>query len=258
MRRYTARARRLTNRVVSAGLAALLFVAIVPCPARAQDASGAASQHGLAVSFLSDVGHDYRNFFSVETAWWLGSGGAAAAGVHQADQSIADWAQSNSLAMPGGDLYGSQLVQIPVAIVWWWAGSAAGSTRQADAGRDLLRSQLLVAGWTYGIKVAADRTRPNGERWSFPSGHASTSFAVASVLQDHFGWKAGVPAFAAAAYTGVTRIGDNWHWTSDVVFGAALGIAAGRTVTFHLRDTKVTLSPVPVPGGVGVTLTALR
>jgi hypothetical protein len=253
---------------------ALLLVVIVPRPARGQaeaaarladalpaptgESGEAASQHGLAVSFLSDVVHDYRNFFSVETAWWLGGGGAAAGGVHQADQTIADWVQSNVPSMPGSELFGSQLVQIPVAIVWWWAGSAAGSAKQADTGRDLLRAQVLVAGWTYGIKVAAHRTRPNGEPWSFPSGHASTSFALASVLQDHFGWKVGLPAFAAAAYTGASRVADNWHWTSDVVFGAALGIAAGRTVTLHLRDTKVTLSPLPVPGGIGVTVTALR
>ncbi len=72
------------------------------------------------------------------------------------------------------------------------------------------------------------------------------------VLQEHFGWKVGLPAFAAAAYTGTSRVADNQHWASDVVFGAALGMASGRTVTIHMRNTRVALSPVTDPGGIGV------
>jgi len=260
---------------MSTGLAVLLALVLHPQPARAQserfaalptdDVSGLLSQGaapaagpGAAGKFLRDIGGDYKNSLSLETLWWLGGGGAAAAGAHQADQSIANWVQSHSPSMPGGDLYGSQIVQIPVALAWWWAGSAAGSAKQADVGRDLLRAQLLVAGWTYGIKYATGRTRPNGDPWSFPSGHASTSFAIAMVLQEQLGWKAGLPAFAAAAYTGASRVTGNWHWTSDVVFGAALGMASGRTVTLHMRDTKVSVAPLPVPGGAGVLLTATR
>ena len=174
--------------------------------------------------------------------------------MHQADQEIADWVSTNSPSMPGGSIYGSQIYQIPAAIAWWIIGSAAGSERQAAVGRDLLRVQLSVVSWTYAIKFIADRTRPNGDPRGFPSGHASTSFATATVLQEHFGWKAGVPAFVAAAYTATSRIADNQHWASDVVFGAAVGIACGRTVTIHVRNTRTTLSAVPIPGGIGVAV----
>ena len=98
---------------------------------------------------------------------------------------------------------------------------------------------------------------PTAIRDSFPSGHASTSFATAMVLQEHFGWKAGVPAFAVAAYTAVSRVAANQHWASDVVFGAAVGLASGRTVTIQLRETRVTVAPLAVPGGGGVLVTAL-
>jgi membrane-associated phospholipid phosphatase len=226
-------------------------------PVSAPD-SATKSDPGLVSGFLRDVGTDYKNYFSAETAWWLGAGGGAAWAVHAADQSIADSVQANPPSLPGGSLYGSQLVQIPVAIGWWIAGSAAGSSTQAAVGRDLLRAQVSVASWTYAIKFAADRTRPNGDPRGFPSGHASTSFAIATVLQEHFGWKAGIPAFVAAAYTGVSRVADNQHWASDVVFGAALGVASGRTVTIHLRHTKVSAAPALMPGGLGVTLTAVR
>jgi hypothetical protein len=226
-----------------------------PPPAAAgQDAP----EHGIASRFLRDVGGDYKHFFSKETALWLGVGGGAALGVHQADQPIADYFQSNPTSLPGGNLYGSQLLQVPAAIAWWIAGSAAGSQSQAEAGRDLLRAQIAVFSWTYGIKFAVGRTRPNGDPRSFPSGHASTSFATAMVLQDHFGWKAGLPAFAMAAYTATSRLADNQHWASDLVFGAALGMASARTVTLHVRNTRVSFAPAPVPGGAAITLSAMR
>jgi len=218
----------------------------------------ATPESGLVTSFLRDVGGDYLHFLSKETAIWLGAGGGAALAVHQADQPIADWVATNSPSLPGGSVYGSQRYQIPAAVVWWIAGAAFGSEKQATTGRDLLRAQLSVVSWTYAVKVVANRTRPNGDPHSFPSGHASTSFATAMVLQEHFGWKAGLPAFLAAAYTGTSRVFDNQHWASDVVFGAAIGMAAGRTVTLHLRDTRVSVEPLAVPGGGGVLVTATR
>jgi membrane-associated phospholipid phosphatase len=78
------------------------------------------------------------------------------------------------------------------------------------------------------------------------------------VLQEHYGWKLGVPAFAIAGYTAASRITDNQHWTSDVVFGAALGMVCGRTVTVRLRETKVSIAPLPVRRGGGVLITAQR
>jgi hypothetical protein len=50
----------------------------------------------------------------------------------------------------------------------------------------------------------------------------------------------------------------NQHWTSDVVMGAAVGMASGRTVTLHLRDTRMSLAPLAVPGGGGVMVSVLR
>lgn len=211
-----------------------------------------------AASFARDVGGDYVHFFSKGTAGWLGLGSAAALAIHPADDDLAEWAQSQNASLSGGSTYGSQLLHIPVAMGVWAVGAAAGSGRVADTGRDLLRAQISVVSWTYAIKVAAQRTRPNGDSMSFPSGHASTSFASAMVLQDHFGWKAGLPAFAVASYTAASRITDNWHWASDVVFGAFVGIASGRTVTLHFRETRVSLAPLAVSGGGGVLVTALR
>ena len=79
------------------------------------------------------------------------------------------------------------------------------------------------------IKKATGRLRPNGEnRRSFPSGHTSGSFAVAAVVDELYGEKAGAPAFLIAGLVGVHRIHDNEHWLTDVIAGAALGTIVGR------------------------------
>ena len=226
----------------------------------AQATAAAAQTNGgsnVAVRFIRDVGLDYKNFFSVENAELLTLGGAAAGAVHPVDKSVASWVQENHPdTLPGGAEYGSQFLHIPVALAWWGIAAAFHSDKNADAGRDLLRAQLSVVSWTYAIKYAADRTRPNGDPRGFPSGHASTSFATAMVLQEHYGWKLGLPAILAAIYTAGSRIPANEHWSSDVVFGSALGMASGRTVTLHLRSTRVSLAPRAIPGG-GVVLASV-
>jgi len=213
---------------------------------------------GVPIGLLRDVASDYKNFFSKDTALWLGVGGGAALAVHAGDDSIAEAVQGNDgPELPGGATYGSQWLHIPVALAWWTVAGAVGSERHAATGRDLLRAQLSVVSWTYAIKLATNRTRPNGDPHSFPSGHASTSFATADVLEEHYGWKVGLPAFLAAGYTGVSRVTANQHWASDVVFGAALGIVSGRTVTVRLRTARLSLAPMAVPGGEAVVLTTV-
>jgi membrane-associated phospholipid phosphatase len=76
---------------------------------------------------------------------------------------------------------------------------------------------------------------PNGQRDAFggawPSGHTSSSFAFAAVLDEYYGPKVGIPAYILAGLVGWERIDDREHDLSDVVFGAALGYVIGRTVS---------------------------
>ena len=54
----------------------------------------------------------------------------------------------------------------------------------------------------------------------------------------------------------MSRLQENRHFISDVVFGAALGVAAGRTTTRHGRATW-TLVPDLAPGQVAVQFARL-
>lgn len=67
--------------------------------------------------------------------------------------------------------------------------------------------------------------------FSFPSGHASTSFAMASIIC-YFFRPAAVPALFIAAVIGFSRIYIGVHYPSDVIAGAVWGGVTGWLVIF--------------------------
>jgi membrane-associated phospholipid phosphatase len=205
---------------------------------------------GALASFFVDVGRDYRAWFTLDTTRTLMVGTAAAMSIHPFDEKITERG-FNELgdSLGAGQQYGNASLQFPLAVGWWAIGHLAGSRQAADTGRDLLRAQISAASFTYVLKFAVGRTRPNGDSRSFPSGHASATFATATVLQRHYGWKVGLPFYALGVYTAASRIQDKKHWVSDTVMGATIGVAAGRAVTFRLKDRPVHVVPVKVAGG---------
>ena len=66
---------------------------------------------------------------------------------------------------------------------------------------------------------------------SFPSGHATEAFAVASVIATRYdsGWVKGV-AYGSAALVGFARVHHQAHFLSDITAGALIGTAVGRAV----------------------------
>src|SRR5688572_505488 len=120
---------------------------------------------------------------------------------------------------------------------------------------DLIEAQLVSVTLTQSLKFATNRTRPDGEARSFPSGHASAAFTTASVLHRHFGKRAAIPAYAVAVYTSASRLQANSHYASDVFVGAALGIAIGRTATLNVGNVRLQVAPVPVARGMAFAVT---
>jgi membrane-associated phospholipid phosphatase len=119
---------------------------------------------------------------------------------------------------------------------------------------DMLDAAVVNFTYTEILKLSVGRERPNGQdNKSFPSGHTSNAFAMASVAQLHYGWKVGAPAYALAGLMGLSRIHQDKHWLSDVVAGAAVGYIAGRTVVRvngrsleRLASRGATLSVAPI------------
>jgi len=118
-------------------------------------------------------------------------------------------------------------------------------------------SAIIANGFcTYGIKFITGRIRPDGaNRRSFPSGHSSSSFLAATIADDLYGSKIGVPAYLLAGLTGLSRIHDNKHYLSDVIFGASLGIALGKG--FGNDAQKKTLQKID-DGGIKIRINNLK
>jgi len=135
-------------------------------------------------------------------------------------------AWSDTFETAGGPLYSTLFVA-----GMFTAGRFTGGPRFRAMTYDMLDAAVVNFTYTQILKVTVGRERPDGsDNQSFPSGHTSQAFAMASVAQQHYGWKIGVPAYALAGLMGASRIHEDKHWLSDVVAGAALGYIAGRTV----------------------------
>ena len=130
-------------------------------------------------------------------------------------------------------------------------GRAKDRPKVSHMGMDLIQSLAVSEALVQTLKYTTRRERPDGSgRNSFPSGHAADTFAFATALERHLGWKGAVPAYIFASYVAISRLPDDRHWLSDVVFGATTGIIAGRTVTRHGRPFPVAV--VSVPGGMAI------
>jgi hypothetical protein len=189
----------------------------------------------------------------------LAAGGAATAAVRPADTaSVRSMSASTAMdrALEAGTVAGDGVIQSGAAAAIYFAGLAIGSGRTQELGTALLEAQIVEGVLTQGLKHAVSRIRPDGGRHSFPSGHSSAAFATADVLWQRFGWKAGLPAYAGAGYIAASRLVERAHFLSDVVFGAAIGIASARTLSFHAPfhtgAHSVTAMPVPLRGGGAV------
>lgn len=220
-----------------------------------------ALQPGAFGGMFKEALIDLRRLPTSDAASILALGGVAALIGHSSDRDVsAALSGSDEMARllgPGRHI-GGPYFQIGGAFATYAIGRVTGNAETAAAGADLVRAGLVVQALSHAIKVSTQRSRPDGTAFSFPSGHAASSFAAAAVLQRHYGWKAGVPAYAVATYVGASRIQQRRHYLSDVAFGAALGIVAGRTVTMGVAGHRVDVSPIASPGSGGVNFSVRR
>jgi hypothetical protein len=218
---------------------------------------GVGQKPDLGIKHLfSNTFGDLRRIGADNRLTFLAIGGALAATAHAYDSSATSRLASGSTrsAFMPGNIIGGATFQFGASLATYGVGRLSGNTRMTEVGSDLIRAQLIAQGVTHAVKYSVKRMRPDGStRNSFPSGHTSVSFASATVLQREFGWKIGIPAYTVASYIGLARIEGKRHYLSDVVFGAAIGIVAGRSVTIGRGDKRFLVTPVATRGGGGIS-----
>jgi membrane-associated phospholipid phosphatase len=205
---------------------------------------------------VQNLGDDLKQLPAVDTLVILGAGGAAAVVASNSDNRVNRWTLDNP--SPSwtriGRISGDGWTLGGAALGTWLIGEATHKPLVSHVGSDLIRVQVLNGVITRSLKIVVSRSRPSGGGHAFPSGHASAAFASAGVLQQHFGWKAGAPAFAAASFIGMTRVRDRMHWVSDAAFGAAIGLVSSRAVTRSHHPRQWAIAPTALPGGAGVVI----
>ena len=219
----------------------------------------AASMPGVA-RLLTSLGDDLGRLARPENGLLIGIGSAAAFAASRVDDDIEDAVWGRGLlheVLEPGEIVGGFYAQTGGAFATYAIGRLTGNERVAQVGSELVRAQVLTQVTTQFIKLSTQRSRPDGTPLSFPSGHSGGSFATAAVLQRNFGWKAGVPAYAVAAWVAASRVQMKRHHLSDVIAGATVGILAGRAVTIGKGDNTFAVTPTYVPGGAGVSFTRI-
>jgi len=212
-------------------------------------------------TLFRDTMIDFKHLSSSQTITWVVIGAAGSLASHTEDASLtANLSRGGRLHsfFESGNVIGSVPFQVGGAVAAYAAGRLTHNDKAIGVGLDLLQAQAVAQTTTFAIKYSTQRTRPDGGAYSFPSGHTSIAFASATVLQDHFGWKAGVPAFAAASYVAAARVENRRHFLSDITFGAALGILSARAVTIGRGPARFGVTPLSTPAGGGVALTWLH
>jgi membrane-associated phospholipid phosphatase len=219
-------------------------------------------------ALASDTWADFKSFPRRRSTWvilGIGAGGALLAhpvdddvNAHLVGKKSAKWFWAP------GKVIGAAPTQAGVAIGLYAigryvvppdptapavAGTSPRTNKWSHMGFDLLRAQIVSQTFVLATKYAVRRDRPDGSCCAFPSGHAASAFAAASVIERHFGYRMSVPAMVIATYVATSRLHDNVHFLSDVIMGSAIGTATGWTVVGRHGRSSYALTPVAVPGG---------
>ncbi len=177
-------------------------------------------------------------------AKWLVPLGAATGALFATDRRTSSFVSRNG-SLPGvsrgfsqgGTFYATG----GIAAGFYFVGRAAGNRRARETG--LLAAEALIDSGivTQGLKFATQRPRPNSDNNrglffrggnSFPSGHATSVWSLATVIAYEYHDRPIVRygSFAAAAAVSLSRYSGRNHFLSDVLVGGAIGYGIGRFV----------------------------
>ena len=224
------------------------------------------------------LARDVREIATAPLGWnrsdWtkFGIGMAAIGGALLLDEELRQSVQKNSnrttrsvadAVRPFGEEYSWGILG-----GFYLAGTTFRDDKATAVAQDGLASSLIAAGAiTPLLKATVGRNRPNETpSWfarsangrSFPSGHTTQAFAIASVIASHYE----SPWIQTAAYTlaglvGWSRMEHNAHYASDVLAGALIGTVIGRSVVrlHEMERVRITAAPSVNPASPGVALT---
>jgi membrane-associated phospholipid phosphatase len=194
---------------------------------------------------------------------WLKAGGVIliTGGLFLADEQIRDICRKNQSEELDGIAFiprqfGEIRFMLPAAGLTALAGYAFGSDKTVDTGLLGLKSILIAGATTRTLQLITQRERPfeesgsdfwNGpglkwDRDSFPSGHSTVAWSIAPILAAQYSdqvWVAPL-VYSLATLTSLSRVYEDFHWSSDVFAGAVVGYLAARLTLISTPRLRVT------------------
>jgi hypothetical protein len=155
-----------------------------------------------------------------------------------------------------------------VAGAFYVGGEIFNDPRATSVGLDGLSASIIASGLILQpLKYAVGRSRPGADQGaydfksfggsdSFPSGHTTEAFALATVISEHYDsvWVK-LASYGMASAVGYARLNNNAHWASDVLAGAALGTFVGHVVVrYNQQHRDISLQPVFGPDMKGAQI----
>ncbi|MBI4809288.1 MAG: phosphatase PAP2 family protein [Nitrosomonadales bacterium] len=150
-------------------------------------------------------------------------------------------------------------------------GALTDDETSIQIAQDGIAASLIASGIvTPAIKLVSGRSRPRADEGiyhfkpfsetnsSFPSGHTTEAFALASVVANHYDktWVS-YTSYSIAGLVGFARTYHHAHFASDVLAGAMIGTLVGKSVVAHnadLRSGKLLLLPDVGRGLIGIRI----
>lgn len=212
---------------------------------------------GIKATAINIV-HDFGHIPSRQNLYIAAVGGGLALAAHPADKSVNRHLVGNSTVdkfYKPAKYLGQSPSLIGASLLVYAYGRVKDEPKVSHLGMDLVRAMVVEEVLVQTLKYTARRERPDlSDKHSFPSGHAATTFAIATALERHLGWRGALPVYVFSTYVATSRLHDNRHYLSDVIFGSTVGIIAGRTVTRH-GSSGYTTDIVPMNHGAAFMVT---
>jgi hypothetical protein len=137
---------------------------------------------------------------------------------------------------------------------FYLAGSLTDNETAHNVAQDGLTASIIASGLiTPALKITTGRSRPyentgsndflflgaQNRNSSFPSGHTTEAFALASVISAHYEetWVKAT-AYTTASLVGLARTYHDAHFASDVLAGALIGTWVGQSVVSHNKEKR--------------------
>jgi hypothetical protein len=228
---------------------------------------------------------DFQNIVTAPARWdlshWIAAGivTGIAAGLYDNDAKIQQWVLNHKTTTTdnlGDNVTSVGLTYTPVLLGGMYLyGYVADDSKMRKTVLLTVESVVLTGVFVQALKYATQRHRPytgdgphtwdglglhgSNSKFSFPSGHASTDFAIASIIASEYDNFIVPPlAYGIATITALNRISHNDHWSTDVFVGSAIGYLAGKTIVASHRNGKesaLSLAPIINGGDLGMVLT---